>query len=151
DGNIGAGAGAVKGVTYRRLRQHPGVEVAREPAADGCVVSGVDEVRTDLEGLNRQTAPAQGSHEGERHCGLTHAAVCAGDHQTGGQVMRLRASKRGGVNLPVTYRTRGLTLRARRRMEVIRFSSRRPGEWRSAPCASRRWKPITPSAGRQTT
>src|SRR5437870_2306230 len=69
----------------RHLRIGAEVQVrvtGQEIARDESVRSGrIDEVRADLEGLNREAALAQGRHQGEGDRGLAHTAVSTGDHQ----------------------------------------------------------------------
>ena len=63
------------------LTQHPAVQIAAEPARGPGVMAGVDEVRAHLEGLDRQTPPAQGIEQAQGDGGLAHPALGAGDDQ----------------------------------------------------------------------
>ena len=61
--------------------QHPAVQIAADPRRCPGVMAGVDEVRAHLEGLDRQTPPAQGREQAQGDGGFAHPALGAGDDQ----------------------------------------------------------------------
>ena len=79
--NVGLGRMGLERVQHVLSPAHPEVQVARDRAADHLVQGRIDKVRTTLEGLDRQTLPAEGGEQPQGEGGLAGPAVGSGQHE----------------------------------------------------------------------